>query len=80
VPFETDKQSLIAKATLEPDPILRPDDIKVRYLVENRNLIIKFEAVSDRVLRVAASSILESLKTVVETIDEFETGFHDYIQ
>lgn len=53
---------------------MRPDDIRVRFLVEESSLVIKFEATTDRTLRVAASSVLESLKTVIETIDEFQNA------
>ncbi|CDR45332.1 CYFA0S17e01816g1_1 [Cyberlindnera fabianii] len=74
IPFEEPKQATIAKKSLEPDPIMRPDDIRVRFLVEESSLVIKFEATTDRTLRVAASSVLESLKTVIETIDEFQNA------
>ncbi|CCH43823.1 L antigen family member 3 [Wickerhamomyces ciferrii] len=80
IPFETAKQSKIAQNTLQPDPILRPADIDVKYSTEEEILVIKFDAVSDRVLRVAISSVLESLKTVIETIDEFEGKFDEYLQ
>lgn len=79
IPFQTPEQSQIAKRTLEPDPILRPSDISVKYSTDNEIFIAKFEAVSDRVLRVAISSVLESLKTVIETIDEFEGKFEEYL-
>lgn len=79
IPFQSAEQSLIAKRTLEPDPILRPSDISVEYSTDNEVLIAKFEAVSDRVLRVAISSVLESLKTVIETMDEFEGRFNEYL-
>lgn len=72
MPFETEKQATIAKRTLEQDPILKPDDLVVRYEVNTSSLDLHFEAISDRVLRVAVSSVLESLKTVIEVIDEFE--------
>ncbi|CAM9011601.1 unnamed protein product [Wickerhamomyces anomalus] len=79
IPFQTPQQATIAKKTLEPDPILKPSDISVQYSTEGEIFIAKFEAVSDRVLRVAVSSVLESLKTVIETIDEFEGKFNEYL-
>lgn len=58
---------------------MKPSDISVQYSTEGEIFIAKFEALSDRVLRVAVSSVLESLKTVIETIDEFEGKFDEYL-
>ncbi|SCU84316.1 LADA_0D01024g1_1 [Lachancea dasiensis] len=71
VPFETSVHAETAVKALSPDPILKPQDFHVRYSTKGSLLCIDFESVDDRVLRVGVSSVIESIKTVVETIDEF---------
>ncbi|SCU94074.1 LANO_0E05600g1_1 [Lachancea nothofagi CBS 11611] len=71
IPFETAAQANTAVKVLSPDPILKPQDFHVRYVADGSKLCVDFESVDDRVLRVGVSSIIESIKTVVETIDEF---------
>lgn len=72
VPFPTEKQAVIAKRSLEPDPILKANELAVEYVADNSSLICKFTGVNDRALRVAISSVIDNLKTVVECMDEFE--------
>ncbi|GMF06185.1 unnamed protein product [[Candida] boidinii] len=71
IPFENEKQASIACKTLSPDPILKPTELNVNYSNIENNLIIKFNGVSDRVIRVAANNVMENLKTVVECFEEF---------
>ncbi|SCU89529.1 LAFA_0E18822g1_1 [Lachancea sp. 'fantastica'] len=72
VPFESAKQAQIATKVLSPDPILKPQDFHVRYSSKDSLLCLDFEGLDDRVLRVGVSSVIESVKTILETIDEFE--------
>ncbi|SCU93508.1 LAME_0F04038g1_1 [Lachancea meyersii CBS 8951] len=71
VPFETASQAQTAVKVLNPDPILKPQDFHVRYSANGPKLCLDFESVDDRVLRVGVSSVIESVKTILETIDEF---------
>ncbi|CAR23094.1 EKC/KEOPS complex subunit PCC1 [Lachancea thermotolerans] len=71
VPFKTAKQAETAVKVLKPDPILKPQDFHVEYSSKAHNLCVSFEGVDDRVLRVGVSSVIESIKTIIETIDEF---------
>ncbi|ODV57933.1 CTAG/PCC1 family protein ASCRUDRAFT_40196, partial [Ascoidea rubescens DSM 1968] len=75
IPFQLQNQASIALKTLSVDPILRPDDAKVSYLISYISnchyLHIDLYAISDRVLRVLANNIIASLKTIVECFDEF---------
>ncbi|KAK6463059.1 transcription factor Pcc1 [Scheffersomyces coipomensis] len=72
VPFETAKQAIIAASTLSPDPILKPNEVSVNYKSDENKLICQFQAVSDRVIRVAVSNVIENIKTIIECIDEFD--------
>lgn len=55
---------------LEPDPILRPEDFQLSYVSNQNVLEVQFRSVDDRVLRVGVSNVIDSIKTIVETIDE----------
>lgn len=72
VPFPTEKHASIAAQTLSPDPILKADELTVDYTAEGSLFKAKFAGVSDRVLRVAISNMIDNLKTIVECIDEFD--------
>lgn len=72
IPFETNKQATIAQNTLSPDPILKKEELTVEYTVNDSNLICSFKGVSDRVIRVAISNVLDNIKTIIECIEEFE--------
>ncbi|KAK6453583.1 transcription factor Pcc1-domain-containing protein [Scheffersomyces xylosifermentans] len=72
VPFETARQALIASQTLSPDPILKGNELDVTYDAEDTTLLLKFSGISDRVIRVAISNVIDNLKTIVECIDEFD--------
>ncbi|CEP63883.1 chromatin DNA-binding EKC/KEOPS complex subunit PCC1 LALA0_S09e04632g [Lachancea lanzarotensis] len=72
VPFETAQQAQIASKVLTPDPILKPQDFHVQYSCKHSVLHLDFESIDDRVLRVGVSSVIESVKTILETIDEFK--------
>lgn len=72
IPFENEKQALIACNSLSPDLILRTTELNVSCRSSDRNLVCGFSGVSDRVIRVAISSVIDNLKTVIECIDEFE--------
>lgn len=71
IPFETELQATIAKRSLEPDPILKANELTVLYEVAQENLLCNFTGINDRALRVAISSVIDNLKTVVECMDEF---------
>lgn len=72
IPFETAKQASIACNSLSPDLILNSNELRATCRVENRDLVCEFSGVSDRVIRVAISSIIDNLKTVIECMDEFD--------
>lgn len=55
---------------LAPDPILKPQDFQVDYTTSENKLVVNFHSVDDRVLRVGVSSVIDSIKTIVETMDE----------
>lgn len=71
IPFETPFQADVAVKALQPDPILRPEDFEVDYSATDYKLCVSFRSIDDRVLRVGVSSVIESIKTIIETIDEF---------
>lgn len=56
---------------LQPDPILKPEDFQVEYSAADYKLCVSFKSIDDRVLRVGVSSVIESVKTIIETMDEF---------
>ncbi|CAI4045407.1 chromatin DNA-binding EKC/KEOPS complex subunit PCC1 SKDI_11G3040 [Saccharomyces kudriavzevii IFO 1802] len=70
IPFETEGQASIATKVLSPDPILKPQDFQVDYSSEKNIMLVRFRSIDDRVLRVGVSSVIDSIKTIVETIDE----------
>lgn len=70
IPLVTARQAQIAVQVLKPDPILRPEDFKVEYTSEDNLLRVKFLSVDDRVLRVGVSSVIDSIKTIIEAMDE----------
>ncbi|EDO17881.1 hypothetical protein Kpol_1043p72, partial [Vanderwaltozyma polyspora DSM 70294] len=70
IPFETARQAEIAVQVLKPDPILKPQDFQVSYSSNDNLLIMKFKSIDDRVLRVGVSSVIDSVKTIIETMDE----------
>lgn len=77
IPFETAKQAEVACNTISPDPILKKNELTVDYSVEDSNLICDFKGVSDRVIRVAISNVLDNIKTTVECMEEFEDKQHE---
>ncbi|KAH3681967.1 hypothetical protein WICPIJ_007070 [Wickerhamomyces pijperi] len=72
VPFESNKDSTIARTTLIQDPSLKPDEISIEYTVENNVLKAHFKSKTDRMLRLYVNNFFESLKTVVETLEQFK--------
>lgn len=72
IPFESSRQAEIARQTLLPDPVLRGDEINVTYTASDSILNCKFAGVSDRVIRVAISNLIDNIKTIIECIDEFD--------
>ncbi|RCK67027.1 EKC/KEOPS complex subunit PCC1 [Candida viswanathii] len=72
IPFETANQAAIARTSLEPDPILKADELTISFSTQDNNLKVHFSGVSDRVLRVAISNLMNNLKTVIECMDEFD--------
>ena len=49
---------------------MKPEDISVTYDVSDCNLICKFQSIDERILRVGVNSVIESIKTIIETMDE----------
>lgn len=72
IPFETQRQAQIASKTLSPDPILKANELSVLYATDSTSLICSFSGVSDRVIRVAVSSVIDNIKTIIECMDEFD--------
>ena len=72
IPFETARQAEIACETLKPDPILKADELSVDFLHEEAVLKCNFVVVSDRVIRVAVSNVIDNIKTIIECMDEFD--------
>lgn len=77
IPFQSRQQALVAEQALRPDPVLKPDQSRIEYSVCGSEdcggvLRIDVQGVDDRVVRVTANNVLESLKTVVECLEEFE--------
>ncbi|QLQ81960.1 hypothetical protein HG537_0G02140 [Torulaspora globosa] len=73
IPFENARQAAIAKEVLRPDPILKPQDFQVDYTTDQNVLRVNFQSIDERVLRVGVSSVIDSIKTIIETIDELDT-------
>lgn len=55
---------------LQPDPILKPQDFEVTYTTTGNSLVASFASIDDRVLRVGVSNVIDSIKTIIETMDE----------
>lgn len=72
IPLESPHQAEIVRNTLAPDPILKKDELTVDYSVQDSNVLCLFKGVSDRVIRVAISNVLDNVKTTVECIEAFE--------
>lgn len=72
VPFATSKQAHIACKALSPDPVLKADQAKLDYSVEDTSLMVVISSLDDRILRVTANNMLENLKTVIECFETFE--------
>lgn len=72
VPFESERQAQIARRTIAVDPILKKDEIDVAFTTESAVMVAKFAGASDRVIRVAISNCIDNIKTVIETMDEFD--------
>lgn len=72
IPFETLKQATIAQRTLDPDPVLKLNELSVLFSTKDNTLICKFSGISDRVIRVSISNVIDNLKTIIETMDEFD--------
>lgn len=72
IPFETITQAKIAQTSLEPDPILKANELTIDFLIIDNILKIKFSGVSDRVIRVASSNLMNNLKTIIECMGEFD--------
>lgn len=78
IPFENEKQALIACNSLKPDLILKSNELSVSCNDSGKDLICEFRGVSDRVIRVAISSVIDNLKTIIECMDEF-SGKEDLV-
>ncbi|KAI5960773.1 PCC1 [Candida pseudojiufengensis] len=72
IPFETSRQAEIAKNTLIPDPVLKSDELKIEYHTSVNNLLVTISGISDRVIRVSISNVLDNIKTIVECMDQFD--------
>lgn len=72
IPFETKKQAEIACNTLNPDPILKSQELDVEFETDSSSLVCKFAGTSDRVIRVAISNVIDNIKTIIECMDEFD--------
>lgn len=64
------KQAQTAVQVLLPDPILKKEDFQVHYTNDENILVAEFQSIDDRVLRVGVSSVIDSIKTIIETMDE----------
>ncbi|KAJ8096856.1 CTAG/Pcc1 family [Lipomyces tetrasporus] len=84
IPFSTPRQAQIAYNAISPDPQLKPDQFTQVLSVSKaigscdesnnpgRILIAKFEAESERVLRVGVNGFLESLGVVVGCLKDLD--------
>lgn len=72
IPFQTVHQASIAKNSLRPGPVLKTSELQIDFQVDENILRCKFSGISDRVIRVSISNVLDNLKTAIECIDEFE--------
>ncbi|KAJ3395863.1 hypothetical protein HDU92_004709 [Lobulomyces angularis] len=72
IPFPTERLAVIANKVLAVDKELKPNESKRNQKVEDNNLIVIFEAISIRVLRVTSQSFLDFVILILGTIDEFD--------
>jgi EKC/KEOPS complex subunit PCC1/LAGE3 len=72
IPFETERQALIAKQTIEPDPELRSQDLQKTLNVDGTQLVASFAASTDRNLRVAVNAFMDNINLVAECLDELD--------
>ncbi|CDH11181.1 related to Polarized growth chromatin-associated controller 1 [Zygosaccharomyces bailii ISA1307] len=70
IPFPDAKDAQVALRVLEPDPVLRPEDFQCSYTNIGNVLEVHFRSVDDRSLRVGVSNVIDSIKTIIEAIDE----------
>lgn len=73
-PFLNSKQAVIAKKSLEPDPILKPDELSAHFEVEDNILKITLHSSSDRMIRIIANNFMDNIKTVIECLEDFDLG------
>eukprot|EP00056_Hartaetosiga_gracilis_P022446 m.30575 g.30575 ORF g.30575 m.30575 type:complete len:87 (+) comp9649_c0_seq2:86-346(+) len=71
IPLPSAEEAEIAKKTLQVDKEPKPQECKRTISVENEMLIVKFEAKTLRVLRVATNWFLDMLMLSVETMEMF---------
>ncbi|GMM27961.1 chromatin DNA-binding EKC/KEOPS complex subunit [Martiniozyma asiatica (nom. inval.)] len=71
IPFESEEHAKIAQKTLSPDPVLKPQELRVTYATKTQNLIIKFDGISNRAIRVSANNTMENIKTIMECFENF---------
>lgn len=72
IPFETTKQAEIARNAIAVDPVLKKNEISVTFECDGHELLCTFAGVSDRVIRVSISNCIDNIKTIIETMDEFD--------
>lgn len=72
LPLDTARHADIILQSLQPDPELKPDQISKEFAVSENVLNINFKAKSNRILRVAVNSLLDSVAELLECIDELE--------
>lgn len=72
IPFENDKQASMARKTMAVDPVLKSNELLIKFNQEENKLICQFMGTSDRVIRVAISNVIDNVKTIIECFDEFD--------
>lgn len=57
---------------MEPDPILKPEELEALFEVDNNVLKIILRSSSDRMIRIIANNFMDNIKTVIECLENFD--------
>lgn len=57
---------------MEPDPILKPEELEALFEVDKNVLKIILRSSSDRMIRIIANNFMDNIKTVIECLENFD--------
>lgn len=72
--FNSEKQASISCTTLSVDPILKENEIKIVFSVENKTLICNFKSNINKLLRSMVNNTINNIKSIIECMEEFDSN------